>query len=326
MTINETSFFRDVPALRSAAHRAAAEDDRGPPLQRARCASGARPAPPARRPTSWPCCCSSTFPCWPAGTSASKAPISAPKWWSAPGRPLSPHRDQPRPAGALRGALLRSRRRGLDREAGGAQAVQLPPGQPVRPDAAFQSRRRSVRRDLPAQRDALFFAGDAAHLLAGIRSSCSRRTACSFSAPASNRPIPRSGPRCWPAERATSSRGKQANTIPARPYPQACLPSRCGQRTLPFRFGHDRLPKSPRPGRRCVKQVRFDDWGRLATSQTLDSNRRTQSDSPSDPWVNLKKAAGRPRNNLCSHASIRDKLLLGTPNRRVYFYATNSQY
>ncbi len=47
------------------------------------------------------------------------------------GRPLSPHRDQPRPARALRGALLRPPGRGLGGQAGGTQDVQLPPGQPM---------------------------------------------------------------------------------------------------------------------------------------------------------------------------------------------------
>ena len=43
------------------------------------------------------------------------------------------------------------------------EQAQLPPGQPVRAVPAIQSFHRSLRRHLPAQRDALFLAGDSAH-------------------------------------------------------------------------------------------------------------------------------------------------------------------
>ena len=158
-----------------------------------------------------------------------------------PGRPLSPHRDQPRPARPLRGPLLRPRGRGLDGQAGGPQAVQLPPGQPVRAHAALQPRRRPLRRHLPAQRHALLLAGDAARPCWPAFTACWRPTASSSSAPANSPPTPRSGPRSWPEAPATSGRGCRVSKSSFWPLAM-----------IPLFFGVPDLSPAPEISRRRI--------------------------------------------------------------------------
>ena len=74
----------------------------------------------------------------------------------------------------LRRALLRPRWRGLDCQARGPQALQLPPGQSLRSILALQPANRPIRCHLPAQRHALLLHGYATHA-AGRHSPASRK-------------------------------------------------------------------------------------------------------------------------------------------------------
>jgi hypothetical protein len=144
------------------------------------------------------------------------------------GRPLPSHRNQPRPARALRRSLLRPHRRRLVREARGAPPLQLSPSQHLRPVASLQPYNRPLRRHLLAQRHALLLSGNSAHA-AGLRSPPARpRTAFSSSAPANSPPTFQSGPPSSPAGPATTAPANRAKNPISEPsrcrelHPQHC--------------------------------------------------------------------------------------------------------